>query len=154
MSGGKGLRMLGSVLAATVVVVVVMTVGVNAYYKLKPRDENLIEVRPSPPMLGDREREDLADIIGDNDAPPLPAAVKPLELPQIERAPLEGFVQLEVSVSDDGSVGEVRVIDAFPVGVYEQEAVESIRQRRFPISRPGTTETYVEVVEFEIPRDD
>lgn len=147
------MRLLGSMLAATVVVIVAMTIALNVWYSFKPKDEDLIEVRTID-MLGERERRDLADILGDNDPPTPPRAVAPLDLPGLERSPKQGFVQLEVSVSDDGSVGDVRVIGAFPAGVYEQQAVEAVREQIMMPSPPGTTETRIEVIEFEIPIDE
>lgn len=147
------MRLLGSMLAATVVVVVVMTIGLNVWYSYKPKDEDQIEVRTID-MLGERERRDLADVLGDNDPPVPPSAVQPLALPSLERSPKQGFVQLEVSVTDDGSVDDIRVIAAFPPGVYEDQAVEAVRGRTLRPSPAGTTETRVEVIEFEVPESD
>lgn len=44
---------------------------------------------------------------------------------------LEGFVVVEVTVAPDGSVREARVVEAKPPGVFDDAALEAIRQWRF-----------------------
>ena len=50
----------------------------------------------------------------------------------------EGWVDLQFIVHKDGSLGDVSVVGAEPVGVFEQSALESVRRWRYqPILRDG-----------------
>jgi protein TonB len=61
------------------------------------------------------------------------------EFPEIAREQdLTGFVDLEFLVHADGSVSDVTVLRAHPVGVFEKSAVAAIQQWRYrPIERDG-----------------
>jgi protein TonB len=50
------------------------------------------------------------------------------------RSGVEGFVKLSVFVNENGSVAQVRVLDATPRGVFEQVAEDAIRAWEF---QPG-----------------
>jgi len=61
------------------------------------------------------------------------------EFPEIAREQdLTGFVDLEFMVHADGSVTDVTVLRAQPVGVFEKPAVAAVRQWRYrPVQRDG-----------------
>jgi protein TonB len=61
------------------------------------------------------------------------------EFPEIAREQnLAGFVDLEFMVHADGSVTDVTVLRAQPVGVFEKSAVAAVRQWRYrPVQRDG-----------------
>jgi len=51
---------------------------------------------------------------------------------------LEGWVDVQFLVNPDGSVGEVTVVGAQPVGVFEQAALDAVRRWRYqPLMRAG-----------------
>ena len=61
------------------------------------------------------------------------------EFPEIARdQDLTGFVDLEFMVHADGSVTDVTVLKAQPVGIFEKTAVLAVRQWRYrPVERDG-----------------
>jgi periplasmic protein TonB len=61
------------------------------------------------------------------------------EFPEIARdQDLTGFVDLEFMVHADGSVSDVTVLRAQPVGVFERTSVAAVRQWRYrPVERDG-----------------
>jgi protein TonB len=61
------------------------------------------------------------------------------EFPEIAREQdLTGFVDLEFMVRADGSVTDVTVLRARPVGVFEKAAVAAVQQWRYrPVERDG-----------------
>ncbi|HEY4338633.1 MAG TPA: TonB family protein [Steroidobacteraceae bacterium] len=65
------------------------------------------------------------------------------EFPEIAREnDLAGYVDLEFTVHSDGSVSDVTVLKARPVGVFEKSAVAAVRQWRYqPIDRAGVPVT-------------
>ena len=80
--------------------------------------------------------------------PPPPAAptLRPLSTPaptyptDALRASLQGEVQVEFTVSPDGSVSDARVVRADPPRVFDRAAVAAVRRWRFePIAEPVTT---------------
>jgi protein TonB len=63
--------------------------------------------------------------------------VRPLYTEEARRQALEGDVVLEIVVRRDGSVGDVRVLQALGSGL-EQRAIAAVRQWRFaPATRLG-----------------
>lgn len=77
-------------------------------------------------------------------AAPAPAATPaPARLPRVLRQPplrypdqamrqgIEGSVTLDFQINADGSVSDVRVIQANPQGVFEREAMSVVRRTRF-----------------------
>ncbi|TLY63723.1 MAG: TonB family protein [Gammaproteobacteria bacterium] len=51
---------------------------------------------------------------------------------------LEGWVDVQFLVNPDGSVGDVTVVGAQPVGVFEQAALDAVRRWRYqPVMRAG-----------------
>jgi TonB family protein len=85
-------------------------------------------------------------------APTLVREVKPIYTEEARRRGVEGDVVLEVVVSADGRVGEVRVVHSLGSGL-DQRAIEAVRQWSFtPARRLGTpVDVLVEVaVEFRL----
>ncbi len=150
----KAYRILGSSLAAIVVVFLLMTAGLGIYGLFDEPEEDGLVVHPVS-LLDDFRRQELARELGEDRPPPMPVAADRLELPGIETdIARHGFVELEIFVGVDGSVSNVRVIDSFPQGLYEEQAIREVRRRRFEPPPPGTdTVSRVEVVEFSVPDD-
>jgi len=72
------------------------------------------------------------------DTRPTPRATTPIDVPAVARAKnLSGRVVLNVLVGADGSVREVRVLEADPPGVFDDAAVRAVRTWRF---EPATYE--------------
>ncbi|MED5369478.1 MAG: TonB family protein [Myxococcota bacterium] len=72
------------------------------------------------------------------DSAPIPVAQAQPSYPQRARSKnIEGYVTLSLRVSQDGSVEELRILDAQPSGVFEQAAKEAVAQWRF---EPATYE--------------
>ena len=82
-------------------------------------------------------------------ARPVDRPVEPLVVPRRE---VSGFVQIEVEVDPDGRVQRAEVVNALPAGVYEEQALRQVRQRRYPPRDGGGS--YVEVVPFKIAADE
>lgn len=61
------------------------------------------------------------------------------QFPELARARgIDGWVDLQFLVGTDGSVSEVTVVGAQPAGVFEQAAVEALRQWRYqPVTHGG-----------------
>ena len=84
----------------------------------------------SDSMLGDR-----GDAVMPEDAvddPPRPVSRVPATYPSRARqGNVEGFVTFSLLVRSDGSISDIRVLDADPPGVFESAATEAIRQWTF-----------------------
>ncbi|MCL7421555.1 MAG: energy transducer TonB [Methylobacter sp.] len=51
---------------------------------------------------------------------------------------IEGWVEIDITVSPAGTVSDARVVDASPEGIFDRAALEAIRQWRFkPAFRDG-----------------
>jgi hypothetical protein len=152
----QAMRFLGAALVATVVVGVLM-VSVLWGFGLFERPERGIEAHPVE-LLSRSDRLDVAALVGaDRRQLPRPPPERPVEPLVIPPREVSGFVQLEVEVDEDGRVLRADVVNALPGGVYEEQALRQVRQRRYP-PRPGT-HVYTEVVPFrlapgEAPGDD
>jgi len=147
----KQFRILGSFLAAIVVVLVLMTVGLRIYGLFDEPEEDGLVVHPVE-LLDEFRRSELAAELGEDRPPPDPGEVRRLALPGLNTSSQrKGFVELEVLVDEDGSVDRVKILNAFPSGVYEQQAIEEVSKRQFEPAAPGSTaETRIEVVEFSV----
>lgn len=67
---------------------------------------------------------------------------------------VKGFVQVEVKLDELGTVVEAKVVGAIPPGVYERQALEQVRARRYaPITIEGRTVPgkVTEVIDFTVP---
>ena len=83
-------------------------------------------------VLTEDQRRDFRELLGDGQIRPSPmlaplAEIAPLDLNRDAR----GIVQLEVLVDSTGAVTDVRVIDASPAGVYEEQAIAEIETRLY-----------------------
>ncbi|MCZ6912319.1 MAG: TonB family protein [Proteobacteria bacterium] len=150
----KRYRILGSFLAAIVVVSFLMTAALRIYGLFDEPEEDGLVAHPVE-LLDEFQRAELAAELGEDRPPPDPEEVQRLELPGLTtRSQLRGFVELEVMVGDDGSVDQVKVLNAFPRGVYEQQAIEEVSKRQFEPAVPGSAaETRIEIVEFSVAED-
>lgn len=147
----KPLRFLFSALIASVVVLALLVASLAAF-GLFDRPEETLYVHPVE-ILSQSDRVDVAELIGADDARGLPErrVVPPIEPLEVPRREVSGFVQIEVEVDAEGRVREAAVVNALPSGVYEDQALRQVRQRRYP-ARPGGG-TYVEVVPFQVDPD-
>lgn len=70
----------------------------------------------------------------------------PLRYPdQAMRQGIEGSVTLDFQINTDGSVSDVRVLDASPQGVFEREAMSVVRRTRFePPAEPTRARRTIE----------
>ena len=61
------------------------------------------------------------------------------QFPDIARARgIDGWVDLQFVVGTDGAVGDVAVVGAQPVGIFEQAAVDAVRHWRYqPVRHEG-----------------
>lgn len=140
-------RWMMSVSAATVVVLTLMLVSLWVFGAF---DVEKLHYTQSLRLLGEDERRDLAEELGESRAgqrPSLPPLeeIPPLEIPRHRRS---GFVQVEFSVDADGRVTQAEVVRAAPAGYYEEQALAILRSRRFDDLAPGETST--EIIDFRI----
>lgn len=140
-------RWLVSVSAATVVVLALMVASLWVFGAF---DVEKLHYTQSLRLLGDDERRDLAEELGEprsDQRPSLPPLeeIPPLEIPRHRRS---GFVQLEFSVDAEGRVTDAQVVRAAPSGYYEEQALAILRSRRFEDLAPGETGT--EIIDFSI----
>ncbi|MCB9765533.1 MAG: energy transducer TonB [Alphaproteobacteria bacterium] len=84
---------------------------------------------------------DVSDVVMTEDAvdaPPQPVnRAAPAYPPRARAKGITGFVTLNLRVGFDGRVEDARVVEAQPKGVFEQPALEAVRQWTF---RPATYE--------------
>ena len=87
--------------------------------------------RPGPPGVGDGERP------GNGVSwPRLTREVKPNYTADAMRAQVEGLVELEILVLEDGSVGNVRIVRSLDSRFgLDQEAINAVRRWRFDPGR-------------------
>jgi len=147
----KPLRFLFSAVIASVVVLGLLVASLAAF-GLFDQPEETLYVHPVE-VLSQSDRVDVAELIGAEQDRRLPERrvappIEPLEIPRRE---VSGFVQIEVEVDAQGRVREAQVVNALPAGVYEDQALRQVRQRRYPARAGG--ETYIEVVPFKVDPD-
>lgn len=66
------------------------------------------------------------------DTPPRPVQQAPMEFPKkLQDKGIEGYVVLSVLVNKTGNIERVKVIESKPPGVFDQAALDGIRQWRF-----------------------
>lgn len=74
--------------------------------------------------------------IGQIDAPPVPRAqLRPLYPPRARLHRIEGWVDLEFTVTPDGTVEHIRVKDASPPDTFDRSAVQAAERWRFTPGR-------------------
>lgn len=109
-------------------------------------------------VLSARERRDFAELLAPPKAP-IPSALPELSdiPPLVLRHRRRGFVEAEVTVDRTGHVSDVKIVDATPPGVYEQQAIAELGARRYePTIVHGTAivSRHLEIVDFEVPEPD
>ncbi len=148
----RPMRFAVSAALATVVVVVLMSAVLWGFGLLERPDPDAVEAHPVE-ILSSSARVDVAELIdgpGRRELPELPPLA---EIPALEIPPREaqGFVQVEFQVDDAGRVQSAEVVNAVPAGVYEEQALEAVRSRRWaPDPRGGRL---TEVVRFSLPTE-
>jgi TonB family protein len=138
---------------AVVIVTVLLVAGLYLFGAYDPEEEAHTATRVE--MLS---RIDLAELLGKKTTrsrPQLPAMedIVPLVIPKRTQS---GFVQVEYVVDANGHVIEAEVVGAAPVGIYEDQALEIVRSRRYqPNPDGGETDRRTEMVDFTVlPGDD
>ncbi len=146
--GGVAIRVLGSLGLAVVVVLIMLMVGLHYYEPQEPeRHRQFVDVSRATPL----ELERVRDVLGQK-RHALPETPEPLPEPAVRQ--INGFVQLAFTVQSDGGISDVQVLGAVPEGIYEAQAIEQLRARRFPPrydqdGRPMAAER-TEIVHFSI----
>lgn len=148
----RPLRFLVSAAIASAVVLALMVSALWAFGLFDRGEEAVIYAHPVG-VLSQSDRVDVAELVG---APQRPLPARPVERPVeplvVPRREVSGFVQIEVEVDADGRVQRAEVVNALPVGVYEEQALRQVRQRRYPPRDGGGS--YVEVVPFRVAADE
>jgi len=146
----KALRFAFSAVLAAVVVVCLMT-GVLWGFGLLDRPEDDLDAHRVE-ILSESSRLDVAELIEGPEGRRLPALPPIKEIPPMEVAPRAktGFVQVEFEVGEDGVVKNAEVVNAVPPGVYEEQALQQVRNRRWAPD-PRGQRTLTEVVRFSVP---
>jgi len=149
---GKALRFALSAVLAAVIVVCLMT-GVLWGFGLLDRPEDDLGAQPVE-ILSESSRLDVAELLEGPEGRTLPKLPPMEEIPRMEVAPRAktGFVQIEFEVGEDGVVHNAEVVNAVPAGVYEAQALEQVRNRRWAPD-PRGQRTLTEVVRFSVPAD-
>lgn len=146
----RPLQFLGFAAAATVVVLVLM-VGALWGFGLFDQPEDELDAHPVE-LLSQSDRVDLGALLRPEvpqaPAPP-PTPIEPLEIPARQ---VSGFVQIEVETDAEGRITRAEVVNALPAGIYEEQALRQVRQRRYPPRAGGGS--YVEVVPFRVSPDE
>jgi len=81
-------------------------------------------------LLGDTSNVVMTD--DSVDSPPRPTYQAPVEYPSSARARgVQGYVVLSLLISAAGEIEKVQVLDAEPAGIFEDYAVQGVRNWRF-----------------------
>ena len=146
-------RPLRFVLSAAIAALVVLALMVSALWAfgLFDRGEEVIYAHPVE-VYSRSDRVDVAELVGaPTRALPAEPVTRPVEPLVVPRREVSGFVQVEVQVDAEGRVQRAEVVNALPAGVYEEQALRQVRQRRYPPREGGGS--YVEVVPFRVAAD-
>ena len=141
-------RFAGSAAVAVVIVATLLAGGLFMFGAYDPEEE--AHTTTSVEMLS---RIDLAELLGEETTPSRPQLpemkdIEPLVIPKRTQS---GFVQVEYVVDANGHVIEAEVVGAAPVGIYEDEALEIVRSRRYePKPGGGETDRRTEMVDFTV----
>ncbi len=145
-------RMAGSVVVATVIVTFLLSTGLWLFGAYDPEEEG--HTTTEVQMLS---RIDLAELLGEEgdvrqrqELPPI-EAIEPLTLPRRAQA---GFVQVEYVVDGKGRVVDAEVVGAAPAGIYEDQALEIVRSRRYEPNPAGMMDRRTELVDFQVEAGD
>lgn len=105
-------------------------------------------------VLTESERRDFRELLGERTIGPSPMLAPLAEIPALDLSrDVRGIVQLEVLVDSAGSVTDVRVIDASPAGLYEQQAIAEIGARRYApeyVDGRAVATRRLEIVDFQV----
>lgn len=144
------MRFIGSFLGALVVVGILLTIGVRFFDAFKPETGAL--VLHEVDLLSASDQRELAGVLGGGprgaSLPPL-ADIPPLELGRS----VQGFVQLELSVTASGGVSDARVIGSTLPVSYGQRAMDMVRDRRYEpdvVDGVAVASRRLEIVEFRM----
>lgn len=146
----RPLQFLGFAGAATVVVLALM-VAVLWGFGLLGQPEDELETHPVE-LLSQTDRVDLGALLSQDRPAATPAPPPPVEPLEIPERQVSGFVQVEVETDAAGRVIGAEVVNALPAGVYEDQALRQVQQRRYPPREGGGR--YVEVVPFRVSPDE
>ena len=105
-------------------------------------------------VLTEAEQRDFRELLGEQDIGPSPMLAPLAEIPALDLSrDVRGIVQLDVLVDADGSVSNVRVIDASPAGIYEQQAITEVETRRYEpeyVDGRAVATRRLEIVDFQV----
>jgi TonB family protein len=144
------MRFIGSFLGALVVVGLLLTVGVRLFEVFDEKEVGLAFHEVD--LLSQAEHREFAELVGSG---PRPGSLPPLtDIPPLEfRRSVQGFVQLELSVSEQGQVTDARVLGSTLPLSYHQRAVDMVRDKTYSPElidgRPAPGRR-LEIVEFRM----
>jgi TonB family protein len=145
------LRIAGSVLGACVVVFWLLVGGlwVSGAFEEERRGPKAHPLK----LIQISDRTDVSRWFTEPEPPPR-AGLPPLS--EIEPAGVPervatGFVQVAFSVDENGLVTDARVLKSTHEGLYEDQALEAVRDRVHPPGIPG--ETRLEIVPFTVDQE-
>lgn len=150
------MRFIGSFFGALVVVGLLLAVGVRMFELFEQQEMGLVFHQVD--LLSQAEHREFADQLG---AGSRPGSLPPLtDIPHLEfRRSVRGFVQLELSVSEQGQVTDARVLGSTLPLNYHQRAVDMVRDQTYSpelIDGRPVPGRRLEIVEFRMdaPRPD
>ena len=127
------MRFVFSFILGCIVVFTMLLTGL-ALFGVFDEDEPPALLTYSVDPLTPAERRALTEQLGEEINQPS----KPRPAPTLSRD-ITGFVQLEVLLADDGTVAGAKVLGATPAGVYEDQALQDVLQKRFLPVAPEST---------------
>ena len=142
-----------SAAVATVVIVAIVGIGVHFHSPEPEAPESLPDIA-TVRVISVKDNPELARMIREarnEPVDPLRELPEPVEMPERN---VQGFVQLEYTVNPDGTVSDVKVLGAAPSGVFEQRAVERVRNSMHaPAYENGeaVARRTTEILEFSVP---
>ena len=149
----SALRFAASFALALVVVLGMLVIGLRISGFMEQgeaRALNLQEVQ----VLSERERRDFTELLGEGTGSRLSTLLPLEQIPPLKMSrEIQGFVQLEVIVAEDGSVRDVRVLNATPAGVYDETAMAQVRSRHYsPDLQDGqpVVTRMLEIIDFSL----
>ncbi len=141
-------------LVASIVVYALLMLGVGLMQKFEPEDDEPMKIH-AVDLIEAYQRKRWSEELGE-DKRKLPERPQREQMPRYElpERQVSGFVQVEVTVGVDGNVEDVEVVGATPSGVYEEQAMEIIRQRQYSpdvIDGVAVPSTLTEIIDFSVP---
>jgi TonB family protein len=123
----------------------------EAVYDRLVDDVQVVDLQADPALRQAVEdsiagRAPVAEVENPTKRPEPPFAVPPRDV--------KGFVQVEVKLDEHGKVVEAKVVGAIPPGLYERQALDQVRARRYaPITIEGRAVPgkVTEVIDFTVP---